>query len=110
MDISDPTIGGSGIVKYDHCDGSDTSGSIFDGSCGDSNIQDDTSSTGSTTHPHDSNTVDSATIDTNPHLIPWYVGEDANGNPLYEFPDDCPLGDFTNSRYDKRCIDLNLLN
>ncbi len=35
----------------------------------------------------------------------WYIGNDDNGKPLYQYKDSCPLWDFTSSNYDGKCID-----
>lgn len=34
----------------------------------------------------------------------WYIGSDTSGNPVFIYPDECPLWDFTPSRYDKKCF------
>ncbi|MDA9129343.1 DUF916 domain-containing protein [Candidatus Gracilibacteria bacterium] len=34
----------------------------------------------------------------------WYIGDDTDGNPLYENPDECPFGDLTPSRFDGKCF------
>lgn len=34
----------------------------------------------------------------------WYVGTDTKWNPVVIYPDSCPLGDFTTSKYDKKCF------
>ena len=34
----------------------------------------------------------------------WYVGTDESGEPVFIYPDECPLWDFTTSKYDKKCF------
>ncbi len=92
VDIEDPIIGWSGKAPvYDNCPSWDTSGSIFDGSCGEWNQSPVT----------DNNSGE------NSNEIPWYEWVDEDWNPIYVFPDSCPLWDFTQSRYDGECIHLN---
>lgn len=43
-------------------------------------------------------------ISSNPENGSWYLGKDENGNDTYLKPDSCPLGDFTTSRFDKKCF------
>lgn len=120
VDIAEPIIGGSGIVRYDRCDGPDTSGSIYDGKCkkDPQNTEDNTgwnnSGTGNPVSNEDSqvnssnennnSSFNQDVVKSNPNLIPWYIWKDENGDPIYEFPDDCPFGDFTPSRYDNSCM------
>lgn len=34
----------------------------------------------------------------------WFIGTDPTWNPVFIYPDTCPLWDFTTSRYDKKCF------
>jgi len=34
----------------------------------------------------------------------WYIGTDNSWNPVFIYPDVCPLWDFTTSKYDKKCF------
>ncbi len=34
----------------------------------------------------------------------WYLGTDPQWNPVIIYPDECPLWDFTTSKYDKKCF------
>lgn len=36
----------------------------------------------------------------------WYLGQDENDTPVYQFEDDCPLWDFTISKYDYKCFEI----
>jgi len=89
---------------YDRCEWNDTSWSIYDGSCWDSEVttwvvtwtwteiwneQDEESS-------NEGENTDGA----------WYVWTDENWDPEFEFPDNCPFGDFTPDRYDNICLEI----
>ena len=83
LEIDDPIISWAWTARYDKCDGEDTSGSIYDGDCGESEMQES-----------DDEIDDTA----------WYIWEDINGTPLYQYMDSCPFWDFTISKYDGKCI------
>ena len=53
----------------------------------------------------DSNTEEEnqSTEDNNENA--WYIGDDENGEAVYQYPDSCPLWDFTTSKYDNKCFD-----
>lgn len=36
----------------------------------------------------------------------WFTWIDENGNPIYIYPDICPLWDFTTSKFDWKCVSL----
>ena len=34
----------------------------------------------------------------------WFLGQDNQGNPLYQLPDNCPFGDLSGDKYDGGCL------
>jgi len=34
----------------------------------------------------------------------WFIGNDSDWNPVFVYPDECPLWDFTTSKYDEKCF------
>lgn len=64
------------------------------------------SSSGTSSSNSTRDSIESIPITTSPEPVDddsWYLWEE-NWVPVYELADECPLGDFTPSRYDGRCF------
>jgi hypothetical protein len=87
---------GGRAPQYDICKDGDHSGSIFDGECeGDFDLVQVKNQYG-----------ELVTLPSNKQVPLWYEGTDEQGTPVYSFPDECPWGDFTPSRYDSLCLQI----